>query len=93
MIMPVIVPDDVKGVSMNISLLRDDPREWSYAEDFSILDNVERKVYLTQSDMSGEMARLENVDPSAVEFHAGENIVEMHLHSLKITHDVSSMRF
>lgn len=86
--MPVVVPDDIKGISLNVTLLRDDPREWSYAEDFSIIENVEATAFLSQDEISAAMAKLADYDPSATQFLAGDNIVQLYLHSLKVTHNV-----
>lgn len=87
---PVIIPDDKNGVSLNFTLIRDDPREWSYSEDFDIRENVSplHEKYMLQSEINTALAALENVDPTVAEFQSGDNVVNMNVHSLKVTHEV-----
>lgn len=87
---PIIVPDNNYGVSLNFTLNRDDPKEWSYSEDFDISENVSPlfEKYLIQSELDRELAKLERIDPTCTEFLVNDNLVNMNLHSLKVTHEV-----
>lgn len=45
--------------------------------------------YLKNSDLSARFSQLENHQPNTAEFIAGDSLVSMVIHSLKITHNVS----
>lgn len=45
--------------------------------------------YLKNSDLSARFSQLENHQPDTAEFIAGDSLVSMAIHSLKVTHNVS----
>lgn len=47
-------------------------------------------IYLKNAELSARLSELETRQPNTVEFQAGESLVSMAIHSLKITHNVSN---
>lgn len=60
----------------------------SSAYDFRLMANLQN-VYLKNAELSARFSQLENHQPNIAEFQAGESLVSMAIHSLKITHMVS----
>jgi len=56
--------------------------------DFGLRVNLQNG-YLKNSDLSARFSQLENHQPDTVEFLAGDSLISMAIHSLKITHNVS----
>ncbi|XP_047538492.1 carboxypeptidase D-like isoform X1 [Vanessa atalanta] len=78
------------SVSLNFTLMPDDPQHWSSAYDFRVLDNIMNKHYHTPLEMYAELAELENRFPDIAEFRAGDSMKTATLHELKITDDAGS---
>ncbi|XP_076767108.1 carboxypeptidase D svr [Xylocopa sonorina] len=87
----VMVPDGVgigEGeVTLDFTLMRDDPEHWSSAYDFRLIANLQN-VYLNNAELSARFSQLENHQLNTAEFQAGESLVSMAIHSLKVTHNV-----
>lgn len=65
----IIVPDDVNGVSVNFTLLRDDPGAWSVEYDFSQASNIQpMENYLTDEEINKELISLDRNAPDLVQF-------------------------
>lgn len=65
----IIVPDDVVGVSVNFTLLRDDPGAWSVEYDFSQASNIQpMENYLTDEEINKELMSLDRNAPDLVQF-------------------------
>ncbi|CAH1393560.1 unnamed protein product [Nezara viridula] len=65
----IIVPDDVNGVSVNFTLLRDDPGAWSVEYDFSQASNIQPiENYLTDEEINKELISLDRNAPDLVQF-------------------------
>lgn len=60
----------------------------SSAYDFRLIANLQN-VYLKNTELSARLSQLENHQPNIAEFQAGESLVSMAIHSLKVTHNVS----
>lgn len=60
----------------------------SSAYDFGLRANLQNG-YLKNSDLSARFSQLENHQPNVAEFIAGDSLISMAIHSLKITHNVS----
>jgi len=60
----------------------------SSAFDFELRANLQNG-YLKNSDLSARFSQLENHQPNTAEFIAGDSLISMAIHSLKITHNVS----
>ncbi|XP_045770817.1 carboxypeptidase D-like isoform X3 [Maniola jurtina] len=75
------------SVSLNFTLMPDDPQHWSSAYDFRVLDNIMRTKYHSPLDMYAELAELENKYPEIAEFRAGDSMKTATLHELKLTED------
>lgn len=58
------------------------------AYDFGLRENL-RNGYLRNTDLSARFSELENRQPDVAEFIAGDSLISIAIHSLKITHDVS----
>lgn len=85
----VEVPDNTIGVSLNFTLLRDDPRSWAMEYDFGAVENVEpMHRYLRVNQIYATLQQLENAHPNLVEFISDSNFSPLTLHSLKITEEV-----
>ncbi|CAK9804732.1 Carboxypeptidase D [Anthophora plagiata] len=89
----VTVPDGVHigegEVTLDFTLMRDDPQHWSSAYDFRLIANLQN-AYLRNSELSARFSQLENHQPNTAEFLAGESLTSMAIHSLKITHNVGA---
>ncbi|XP_061382022.1 carboxypeptidase D-like isoform X2 [Danaus plexippus] len=78
------------SISLNFTLMPDDPQHWSSAYDFRVLDNIINTRYHTPLEMYAALAELENEHPAVAEFRAGDNELTSSLHQLKVTHDEGS---
>ncbi|CAH2093466.1 unnamed protein product [Euphydryas editha] len=78
------------SVSVNFTLMPDDPQHWSSAYDFRVLDNIMNRQYHSPLEMYSELAELENRFPDIAEFRAGDSMKTATLHELKITDDTGS---
>ncbi|VVC87334.1 unnamed protein product [Leptidea sinapis] len=78
------------SVSLNFTLMPDDPQHWSSAYDFRVLENIVNTRYHTPLEMYAELAELENKFPSIAEFRAGDSLTTSTLHELKITDDAGA---
>ncbi|XP_011871567.1 PREDICTED: carboxypeptidase D-like [Vollenhovia emeryi] len=76
-------------VTLDFTLMRDDPQHWSSAYDFRLMANLQNG-YLKNSDLSARFSQLENHQPDTAEFIAGDSLTSMAIHSLKITHNMGS---
>ncbi|XP_032665453.1 carboxypeptidase D-like [Odontomachus brunneus] len=76
-------------VMLDFTLMRDDPLHWSSAYDFRLRANLQNG-YLKNSQLSARFSQLENHQSDIAEFIAGDSLISMAIHSLKITHDVGS---
>ncbi|CAK9809820.1 Carboxypeptidase D [Anthophora quadrimaculata] len=89
----VTVPDGIHigegEVTLDFTLMRDDPQHWSSAYDFRLIANLQN-AYLRNSELSARFSQLENHQPNTAEFLAGESLTSMAIHSLKITHNVGA---
>lgn len=83
----VTVPES-GSVQYNVTLMKDDPLHWGSAYDFGIAMNQYHPKYHDNSELYTILGDLENRYPSVAEFEAGDNIISMAIHSLKITHEV-----
>ncbi|XP_050552630.1 carboxypeptidase D isoform X1 [Spodoptera frugiperda] len=85
----VTVPEE-GSVSVNFTLMADDPQHWSSAYDFRVLDNIINTRYHTRLEMYAALSELENRFPSIAEFRAGDSMLTSTFHQLKMTDDVGS---
>ncbi|KYM95838.1 Carboxypeptidase D [Cyphomyrmex costatus] len=76
-------------VTLDFTLMRDDPLHWSSAYDFGLRVNLQNG-YLKNSDLNARFSQLENHQSETAEFLAGDSLISMAIHSLKITHDMGS---
>jgi hypothetical protein len=85
----VVVPDDGTGsVSLNFTLLRDNPELWSSHNDYGLKENLASGKYLSNDELKQAMASLERLNPSVAELHGSNNMVPLPITSLKLTHEV-----
>ncbi|XP_069356979.1 carboxypeptidase D-like isoform X2 [Maniola hyperantus] len=75
------------SVSLNFTLMPDDPQHWSSAYDFRVLENILDTEYHSPLDIYAELAELENKYPEIAEFRAGDSMKTATLHELKLTED------
>lgn len=88
----VEVPDNAIGVSLNFTLLRDDPRSWAMEYDFGAVENVvAMDRYLSHTEIRSILVQLDNAHPTIAEYVVDSNFMPAILHSLKITEEVSFM--
>ncbi|XP_047475155.1 carboxypeptidase D-like isoform X2 [Penaeus chinensis] len=66
---------------VNFTLKADDSQDWSVREDFSITENL-GETYLSNSELSAAMAKIENEYREVAEFLANENEWSMKIHAL-----------
>ncbi|KOC66182.1 Carboxypeptidase D [Habropoda laboriosa] len=89
----VTVPDGVHiregEVTLDFTLMRDDPQHWSSAYDFRLIANLQN-AYLKNAELSARFSQLENHQQNIAEFQAGESLISMAIHSLKITHNMGA---
>ncbi|XP_045503129.1 carboxypeptidase D isoform X1 [Colias croceus] len=78
------------SVSLNFTLMPDDPQHWSSAYDFRVLENIVNTQYHTPLEMYAALAELENRFPDIAEFRAGDSLKTATLHELKITDDAGA---
>lgn len=79
--------DGTGSVSLNFTLLRDNPELWSSRNDYGLKENLMSGKYLSNAELRQAMAALEQLDPSIAELQA----ISMAAHpitSLKLTHEV-----
>ncbi|XP_011647483.1 carboxypeptidase D-like [Pogonomyrmex barbatus] len=76
-------------VTLDFTLMRDDPLHWSSAYDFGLRANLQ-DGYLRNSELSARFSQLETHQPNIAEFIAGDSLISMAIHSLKITYNVGS---
>ncbi|XP_076249772.1 carboxypeptidase D svr isoform X3 [Calliopsis andreniformis] len=87
----IIVPDGDNSegeLTLDFTLMRDDPQHWSSAYDFGLMANLENG-YLKNAELSARFGQLER-QPDVAEFQAGDSLVSMAIHSLKVTHDMGA---
>lgn len=75
--------------TLYFTLMRDDPQHWSSAYDFRLMANLQNG-YLKNTELSAKLSQLENHQPNVAEFRAGDSLITMAIHSLKITHDMGA---
>jgi hypothetical protein len=84
----VVVPADGTGsVSLNFTLLRDNPELWSSRNDYGLKENLISGKYLSSAELRQAMSALEKQNPSVAELQT----ISMAAHtitSLKLTHEV-----
>ncbi|XP_037777657.1 carboxypeptidase D-like isoform X2 [Penaeus monodon] len=66
---------------VNFTLKTSDSQDWSLREDFSITENL-GETYLSNSELSAAMAKIENEYREVAEFLANENEWSMKIHAL-----------
>ncbi|KYN37346.1 Carboxypeptidase D [Trachymyrmex septentrionalis] len=76
-------------VTLDFTLMRDDPLHWSSAYDFGLRVNLQNG-YLKNSDLNARFSQLENHQSDTAEFLAGDSMISIAIHSLKVTHDMGS---
>ncbi|XP_066602873.1 carboxypeptidase D-like [Prorops nasuta] len=76
-------------VTLDFTLMPDDPQHWSSAYDFRLLGNLQ-SAYLKNSELSARVSQLENRQPDVAEFLAGDSMINMAIHSLKVTHNMGA---
>ncbi|XP_012216053.2 carboxypeptidase D-like [Linepithema humile] len=76
-------------VTLDFTLMRDDPLHWSSAYDFGLRANLQNG-YLKNSDLSARFNQLEKHQPDIAEFLPNDSVINSALHSLKITHNMGS---
>jgi hypothetical protein len=83
-----VVPADGTGsVSLNFTLLRDNPELWSSRSDYGLKENLMSGKYLSNAELRQVMAALDQLNPSVAELQT----ISMAAHpitSLKLTHEV-----
>lgn len=80
-------------LSWNFTMMRDDPLHWASAYDFGIHENQYNPTWHSNKEISAILADFENKYFGTVGFEGGDNLVSMKIHSIKISHEVSSLRF
>jgi len=84
----VVVPaDGTRSISLNFTLLRDNPELWSSRYDYDLKKNLVSGKYLNNTELTQVMAALEQIKPSIAELQT-INMVEQSITSLKLTHEV-----
>lgn len=78
-------------VMLDFTLMRDDSLHWSSAYDFRLLANLQAG-YLKNNELSARMKELENHHGNLVQFIANDSAISKHIHSLKITENVSILK-
>ncbi|CAH0713504.1 unnamed protein product, partial [Brenthis ino] len=78
------------SVSLNFTLMPDDPQHWSSAYDFRVLDNIVNTRYHAPLEVYASLAEVENRHPDVAEFRAGDSLDTAMLHELKLTSDSGS---
>ncbi|XP_061932284.1 carboxypeptidase D-like isoform X2 [Apis cerana] len=76
-------------VTLDFTLMRDDPEHWSSAYDFRLMANLQN-VYLKNAELSARFSQLESHQPNIAEFLAGESLINMAIHSLKVTNNIGA---
>lgn len=74
---------------VNFTLQGDDSQDWSVQEDFSIAENL-GETYLSNSELSSAMAKIENEYREVAEFLANENEWSMKIHALHMATEQES---
>lgn len=72
---------------VNFTLKTSDSQDWSLREDFSITENL-GETYLSNSELSAAMAKIENEYKEVAEFLANENEWSMKIHALYMAAEV-----
>jgi tmRNA-binding protein len=80
--------DGTHSVSLNFTLLRDNPELWSSRYDYGLKENLVSGKYLNNTEVKQVMAALERLNPSIAELQTSSNMVEQSITSLKLTHEV-----
>jgi hypothetical protein len=84
-----VVPADGTGsISLNFTLLRDNPKVWSSRYDYNIKENLVSGKYLSNTQLMQVMAGLEKLNPSIAQLQTSSHVVEHSITSLKLTHEV-----
>ncbi|XP_022120692.2 carboxypeptidase D isoform X1 [Pieris rapae] len=78
------------SISVNFTLMPDDPQHWSSAYDFRVLENIVGTRYHTPLEIYAALAELENKFPEIAEFQSGDSLTTATLHELKITDEAGS---
>ncbi|CAG9126421.1 unnamed protein product [Plutella xylostella] len=73
------------SVSLNFTLMADDPQHWSSAYDFRVLENIIGARYHYSAEVYGLLAELENKHPDTAQFRAGDSLHTALLHRLEVT--------
>ncbi|XP_048482113.1 carboxypeptidase D [Plutella xylostella] len=73
------------SVSLNFTLMADDPQHWSSAYDFRVLENIIGARYHHSAEVYGLLAELENKHPDTAQFRAGDSLHTALLHRLEVT--------
>jgi hypothetical protein len=84
----VVPADGTRSVSLNFTLLRDNPELWSARFDYGLKDNLVSEKYLNNTELIQVMAAMDQLNPSVAELQISSNVVEQSITSLKLTHEV-----
>jgi len=84
----VVPADGTRSVSLNFTLLRDNPELWSSRYDYGLKENLVSGKYLSNTELEQVMAALDKQNPSIAELQTSSNMVEQSITSLKLTHEV-----
>ncbi|XP_021913626.1 carboxypeptidase D-like isoform X2 [Zootermopsis nevadensis] len=86
-----VVPADGTGsVSLNFTLLRDNPELWSSRSDYGLKENLASGKYLSNNELRQAMASLETLNPLVAELHDNNNMVPLPITSLKLTDEAGA---
>jgi hypothetical protein len=84
----VVPADGTRRISLNFTLLRDNPELWSSRYDYGLKENLVSGKYLNNTELKQAMATLDQLNPSVAELQTSSNMVEQSVTSLKLTHEV-----
>jgi len=84
----VVPADGTRSISLNFTLLRDNPELWSSRYDYGLKENLVSGKYLNNTELIQAMAALEQLNPSIAELLTSRNMNEQPITSLKLTHEV-----
>lgn len=80
--------DGTRSISLNFTLLRDNPELWSSRYDYGLKENLVSGKYLNNAELKQVMAALDQLNPSIVKLQTSSNMDEQSITSLKLTHEV-----
>ncbi|KAI5642609.1 zinc carboxypeptidase domain-containing protein [Phthorimaea operculella] len=78
------------SVSINFTLMPDDPQHWSSAYDYRVIENIVETRYHKPLEVYSMLAELENKYPDIAEFRAGDSLTTSVFRQLRITDQIGS---